>query len=86
MRLLLALLLCSSLSHAMPAHTASSDAENMNGDYFISPTPGATNRSAQLEFTKSFRNYPRGTNYFDVVSPKFSTLYSQVLFFFVLSI
>ena len=54
--------------------------ENMMGAYRISPTPGAKDQNASPSWAQGYANYPNGTNYFDVVSPKFSTLYSQVGF------
>ena len=48
------------------------------GAYLISPTPGAANQNPSPEFARSFASYPNGTAYFDVWSPTFSTLYSQV--------
>jgi hypothetical protein len=39
-------------------------AENMNGPYFLSPTPNASG-GAQPEWVKGFANYPNGTQYFD---------------------
>ena len=59
-----------------PQPLVPSSADNMNGQYFVSPTPGGA--QTQPKFASGFRHYPNGTNYFDVYSPEFSTLYSQV--------
>jgi hypothetical protein len=48
----------------------------MNGDYLLSQTPGGD--ATQQKFPTQYKNYPRGVKYFDVLSPQFSTLYSQV--------
>lgn len=48
---------------------------NMNGRYFRSET--GTHAGAR-HLVKEFKNYPGGARYFDVYSPVFSTLYSQV--------
>ena len=48
--------------------------DNMNGAYPMSPTPGG--RPGQ--FPKRFADYPGGVESYDVYSPAFSTLYSQV--------
>lgn len=49
---------------------------NMNGEYILSQTPGGD--KTQDKFPTHYKDYPRGVKYFDVYSPKFSTLYSQV--------
>jgi hypothetical protein len=51
------------------------DAPNMNGGYFRSET--GTERGARQP-VKQFKDYPGGARFFDVYSPVFSTLYSQV--------
>eukprot|EP00051_Salpingoeca_urceolata_P026537 m.477668 g.477668 ORF g.477668 m.477668 type:complete len:870 (+) comp20913_c0_seq1:229-2838(+) len=48
---------------------------NMNGDYVIAATPKAGNISL---FPSQYRDYPGGTEYFDVYSPMIEQLYSQV--------
>lgn len=48
--------------------------ENMNGKYFTSQTP----HGDSSKFPTNYRDYPGGVKYFDVYSPTFSTLYSQV--------
>lgn len=52
------------------------DAENLNGDYVLSQTPGG--KDTQKLFPTHFRDYPRGVTSFDVYSPPVKTLYSQV--------
>ena len=49
---------------------------NMNGDYLLAQTPGADR--TQQRFPAAYRDWPGGARYFDVYSPTFSTLYSQV--------
>ena len=49
---------------------------NLNGDYLLSPTPGA--KETQKRFPTHFRDYPGGVESFDIYSPVFSTRYSQV--------
>lgn len=51
-------------------------APNMNGEYLLTQTPGG--KDTQNNFPTHYRDYPRGTRFFDVYSPKISTLYSQV--------
>ena len=51
-----------------------STADNMNGDYVFSSTPGGT---AGL-FPKRYADYPGGAEHFDVYSPPMTTRYSQV--------
>jgi len=46
----------------------------MNGDYTLSETP----HSNTSLFPIQFKDYPGGTEYFDVYSPPIKTLYSQV--------
>ena len=48
---------------------------NMNGKYVLSDPK--TGKYVEKAFT-DFDSYPRPTEYFDVYSPKISTLYSQV--------
>eukprot|EP01079_Euglenida_sp_SAG-EU17-18_P010244 gene10244-274_t len=45
---------------------------NMNGEYALSRTPGATG-----DFSTNYSDYPGGAEYFEVYSPAISTLYSQ---------
>ncbi|CAJ1420409.1 unnamed protein product [Effrenium voratum] len=51
-------------------------AENLNGDYVLSQTPGAS--ETQQKFPVHFSDYPGKPDYFDVYSPPIKTLYSQV--------
>ena len=51
-----------------------SDADNMNGEYVFSSTPGGTPGL----FPKRFADYPGGAEYFEVYSPPMTTHYSQV--------
>ena len=51
-----------------------SNADNMNGDYVFSSTPGGTPGL----FPKRFADYPGGAEHFDVYSPPMTTRYSQV--------
>ena len=51
-------------------------AENMNGEYILSPTPNGND--PQHKFPTHFKDYPRGVEYFDVYSPPIKSLYSQV--------
>ena len=51
------------------------DAPNMNGEYMRSET--GTEAGARQPI-KAFKEYPGGARYFDVYTPVFSTLYSQV--------
>eukprot|EP00948_MAST-09A_sp_MAST-9A-sp1_P000688 g688.t1 len=53
-----------------------SSAPNMNGEYILSQTPGAT--GTQEKFPTQYKDYPRGVEYFDVYSPLISQFYSQV--------
>ena len=53
-----------------------SKADNMNGEYVFSKTPGAGNMEEL--FPKRFADYPGGAEYFEVYAPEISTLYSQV--------
>ena len=59
----------------LPPYTPTT-AENMNGDYLLSPTPNGPN--VQEKFPTQFKDYPRGVESFDVYSPMVRTLYSQV--------
>ena len=56
------------------ADFAPSTADNMNGEYVFSSTPGG---NASL-FPKRYADYPGGVEYYDVYSPPITTLYSQV--------
>ena len=51
-----------------------STADNMNGDYVFSSTPGGTPGL----FPKRYADYPGGAEHFDVYSPPMTTRYSQV--------
>jgi len=47
----------------------------MNGEYILSLTP---NSKTQDKFPSHFKDYPGGAEYFDIYSPKITSLYSQV--------
>ena len=47
------------------------------GAYLASRTPNASSKVPPV-WLQGFKHYPGGVNYFDVHSPTFSTLYSQV--------
>lgn len=53
-----------------------SKADNMNGDYVFSKTPGA--KDMDTLFPNRFADYPGGAEYFEVYAPEMTTLYSQV--------
>jgi len=53
-----------------------STAPNMNGEYYLSPTPGGPD--AQEKHPTNFKDYPGGVEYFDWYSPNITQLYSQV--------
>jgi len=53
---------------------APSNADNMNGDYVMSSTPGGRGGL----FPKRYADYPGGAEHYDTYSPPMSTLYSQV--------
>merc|ERR1719433_838916 len=48
---------------------------NMNGEYILSSTPGG---DPSKPFPTQYKDYPGGTEYFDVWSPPIKSLYSQV--------
>ena len=69
----------SSSSSSSPPHFSQGDfaptnEPNMNGDFVISTTPGATPGL----FPKQYKDYPGGVEFYDVLSPPITTLYSQV--------
>ena len=53
-----------------------SNQSNMNGDYILSATP--LGKDTRRLYPTQFREYPRDVYSFDVYSPLFSQLYSQV--------
>ncbi len=75
---------CVSSTTARPTATAgipdfgpdfvASDADNMNGEYPMSTTPGGRPGL----FPKRYADYPGGAEHFDAYSPPITTLYSQV--------
>ena len=62
-------------SPSPPTPFVPSNSPNMNGVYFRSET--GTEAGAR-QTIREFHEYPGGVRYFDVYSPPFSTLYSQV--------
>ena len=58
-----------------PAPFVPMDAPNMNGAYARSETG---TELGERQKVKEFKDYPGGARYFDVYTPVFSTLYSQV--------